>query len=59
MYTTSYAKVRLNGDTHDEVMFGIGAKLGCPLPPHYSTGTLMNLEYIWTRSTEFLCVYLT
>jgi len=31
MYTTIYAKVRINGDTHGEVMSDIGVKQGCPL----------------------------
>ena len=29
MYTAVYAKVQLNGDTHREVMVGIGVKQGC------------------------------
>ena len=38
MSTMTYAKVRINGYTHDEVMSYIGAKQGCPLSP-----TLFNL----------------
>ena len=33
MYTLIYAKVRINGETHDEVMFDIGVKQGCLLSP--------------------------
>ena len=33
MYTTIYAKVQINGDTHDEVMPDIVVKQGCHLSP--------------------------
>ena len=38
IYTTTYAEVQLNGDTHGEEMSNIVAKQGCPLFP-----TLFNL----------------
>ena len=61
MYIAIYAKIQTNGDTHGEVMSNIGVKQQCLLPPppppqHCSVCTLMNLTYIWTRSTEILCV---
>ena len=31
MHTAIYAKVGINGDTHDEVMSNIGVKQECPL----------------------------
>ena len=31
MYTIVYAKVRINGNKHGEVMSIIGVKYGCPL----------------------------
>lgn len=37
-YSTTYAEVQLNGDTHGEEMSNIVAKQGCPLSP-----TLFNL----------------
>jgi hypothetical protein len=33
MYIVVHAKVQLDGDTHGEVMFDIGAKQGSPLSP--------------------------
>ena len=38
MYTMTYAKVRINDDTHGEVKSNIGVEQGCPLSP-----TLFNL----------------
>ena len=33
MYSTIYAKTRINEDTHGEVMSDIGVKQGCSLSP--------------------------
>ena len=43
MYIVVYAKVWINGDTHDEVMSNIGVKQGCPLsPPHTQFGLYID-----------------
>lgn len=31
IYTTNYAKVQLNGEMHNKVMYEIGVKERCPL----------------------------
>lgn len=33
MYTTIYASTRINGDTHDVIMYDVGVKQGCCLSP--------------------------
>ena len=33
MYIVVHAKVQIDGNTHNEVMFDIGVKQGCPLSP--------------------------
>ena len=58
MYTTIYAKLRINMDTHGEVMSNIGVKQGCSLSPTLLAYTLMNLKHIWMRPTKICCVYL-
>ena len=44
MHTTLRAKVRINKDTHDEVMFDIGVKQGCPLSPTLFGSCIDELE---------------
>ena len=34
MESTLYAKIRINRDTHGEVMSDISVKQGCPFSPH-------------------------
>ena len=49
MYTMVFTKVKINGNTHGQEMSNIGVKQGWPVPPTYSTCTLMNLKHIWMR----------
>jgi hypothetical protein len=57
MYTTIYAKIRMNMDKHGEAMSDILNK-DVPFPPHYSAYTLMKLKHVWMRLSKILCVYL-
>ena len=58
MYTAVYAKVRVNADTHGEVIPTLVLSKDVPHVPYYLACTLMNLKHIWMRSTGILRVYL-
>lgn len=61
MYTTVYAKIRPNIDTHGEVMSDIDFKQGHPFPTHYPTCALMNLKHIYLDkfNMDSMCLFNT
>ena len=60
MYTTVYAKVRINGDTHGEVMSDIGVNQGCPLSPTLFVLYIDELEtYLDEIDGDSLCLFYT
>jgi hypothetical protein len=58
MYTTFYRKkIRINNDSYGEVMFNIGIKQECPLPPHIVGMCIDELEkYLDEVDGDSLCL---
>lgn len=52
IYTTIYAKIRIDRDPHGKKCPLLVLNKDAPLPVYYLAYTLMNLEHIWTRFNE-------
>ena len=60
MYTTVYAKVQINGDTHREVLSDIGVKQGCSLSSTLFGLYIDQLEtYLDEINKDFPCLFNT
>ena len=60
MYTAIYAKVRINGNNHGEIMSDIGVKQDYPLFPTLVGLYIVELEtYLDEIDGDFLCLFST
>ena len=60
MYTAVYTKVRINGNTHGEVMSDIGVTQGCPLCPTLFDVYIGELKtYLNKSNMGSLCLFNT